>query len=271
MFVCRPYLFCLAVSAVASTMCSASVMATDVVKHDFRNLTGIPDEFDRIGSPETATLNTNGYEVRIDNTSTGLVSGGLSRRVKSIPGDFEVSLEYAIRELVPPSSGAGSGPKIYMHLGSPRRSDTGAIITLAYFITPDGGAKYVAIVNPTNSENRFYQEFDAPLLTKGSLSVRRTARLLIFLVTDNGSGRRELARLPVTTEPLSYLGLLNTVSGPGKSDVSFESVSFTRNRVTVATGPQLIVAGVLSAAFAIVLVWSFRQIHIDSINEELMP
>jgi len=221
----------------------------------------LPEGFDPVSDLDYGEFVTAGYVINIMNDRDELVTGGISGKRINLYGDFELTFEYSIEQIEAPLSGSGSGPKIYLQLGHPKRSNTGAAITLAHFLTPEREWKYVTVIKPTDAQNRLARLIDAPPVMNGQLRIKRIGRQLIFFGLNEHGELVELIRGLVSTQDLTFMSLASSVSGAGHSRIVFKKLTVVQSPPTQITKPQLLVAITLAVGLGVALLWSYRLIH----------
>jgi hypothetical protein len=154
-----------------------------------------------------------------------------------IRGDFEIQLECEIRNRTQPKSGFGSGPQVYLSMGSTQD----AAASLGRQLRPDGRDVYGIFAAQVVDGKRLptARLIDVPKTLKTGevrLQLRRVGENITYCVAeDGGKDLRELATLPVSAADVTFLRL-----GAAQSDVD-SSVSLVIRSIQISADelPQL--------------------------------
>lgn len=140
---------------------------------------------------------------------------GFSPRFK-ISGDFHVKIEFTLLNRTRPKAGYGSGPTIYVSMGSTQD----AAASLGRQLRPDGRDVYGVFAARIEEGQRIptaklFDIPDAPSSTSGRLELKRVGEELTYSVADTSLGSsRPLATLPVSAADVTLIRVGVTQSDP---------------------------------------------------------
>jgi hypothetical protein len=143
---------------------------------------------------------------------------GFSPRFK-IHGDFEITVDFTIVSRSPPQSGFGSGPSVYLSLGTPQ--DPAA--SLGRLLRPDGQDHYGVFAARVDHGTRIptARLFDVPLDKPSKSGQMRLTRVqgdvTYFVAEDLYSDPRQLASLPLGAGDVTLLRIGLSQSDAGSS------------------------------------------------------
>lgn len=142
-------------------------------------------------------------------------SVGFSPRFK-VRGDFEMTVEFTILNRTQPQSGSGTGPNIYLSMGSTK--DPAA--ALGRQLRPDGRDIYGVFAARVDAGQRIPKAklFDVPnpaATTSGSLRLQRIKQQITYAVSDKSQPMfRSLATLDVSDADVTMLRVGLSQSDP---------------------------------------------------------
>lgn len=192
---------------------------------------------------------------------------GIQPRV-SLRGDFEIIVTYEIIKIVPPKSGYGCGPRIYISTAS----DDEQAATISRMKRVKEGdsfcahsARYVAAEQ--GERQRKHVIHVAPAAAgSGRLCLRRTGKDLHWLADDAERGVFiELHTAPFTDADVSYVqislhrGGAKTAAEARWKEVILRADEFVGGRDTGSGNWLLVLGGLLAGAAVAVGVWYYRR------------
>jgi len=161
---------------------------------------------------------------------------GFSPRFR-IHGDFEIAIEFTILNRTKPKAGYGTGPSLYLSMGS--TSDPAA--SLGRQLRPDGRDVYGAFAARVEEGKRIptARLFDAPRAATsitGRLQLRRTGAEVTYSAADNNYSPPQ----PLVTLPVSDADVTMVRIGLNQSDPQSAAVIVLHNlRIEAEALPQL--------------------------------
>lgn len=164
---------------------AASPACADIYTWDFRN-----GHFDNLslvpigpGAVNLLQPTSDGLRISIP-AGHDVKSVGFSPRFK-IRGDFEITVDFTILHRTRPRSGSGTGPNIYLSMGS----TTDPAASLGRQLRPDGRDIYGAFAARVDAGQRIptARLFDVPnpgMTSGGSLRLQRSDKEITYFVSD---------------------------------------------------------------------------------------
>ena len=180
----------------------AATYAWDFRNGHFDNLSLVP-----IGAGAVNLLrpHTDGLHISVP-AGHDVKSVGFSPRFK-VSGDFEITLDFTIVNRTPPKSGHGSGPNLYLSMGSTK--DAAAL--LGRQLRPGGRDVYGVFAARVENGQRIptAKLFDVPSAAAtrtGRLRLQRTQAEITYSVADEQSPTfRPVATLPVSADDVTLV------------------------------------------------------------------